>query len=125
MSRRPVSVDSPWRRGLAACGAVFCALALALSAYAAHGLEGDPQARLQGAVVWLFLHGLALALFAPSHQSWLERGVLFAWLLGSVLFCGSLILSVLAGAPTVLAPFGGSLLIGAWLVQAVAAWRRQ
>jgi uncharacterized membrane protein YgdD (TMEM256/DUF423 family) len=125
MSRRPASVDSAWRRGLAACGAVFCALALALSAYAAHGLEGDPQIRLQGAVIWLFLHGLALALFAPRHQSWLERGVLLAWLLGGVLFCGSLILSVLAGAPTVLAPFGGSLLIGAWLVQAVAAWRRQ
>jgi uncharacterized membrane protein YgdD (TMEM256/DUF423 family) len=41
-----------------------------------------------------------------------------------LLFCGSLILAVLAGTATGAAPFGGVLLILAWLLQGLAALRR-
>jgi uncharacterized membrane protein YgdD (TMEM256/DUF423 family) len=44
--------------------------------------------------------------------------------LGALVFSGSLAGKVLWGWPTTLAPFGGSLLIAAWLALAMALLRR-
>ena len=112
------------RRGFAATGALCCSLAIALAAYAAHGLEATVAARLQLPLGWLLLHGFALAVFAPRQRNAWELAALIGWSGGLLLFCGSLICAVLFGTSTRLAPAGGVLLIVAWLVQALAALRR-
>lgn len=112
------------RLGFEAAGALFCALAVALGAYAAHGLDAAARGRIEPALLYLFLHGLALTLLASRQSSRWELAALSAWLLGSVLFCGSVIGAVMASTPTVLAPFGGSLLILGWLLHAIAALKR-
>ena len=112
------------REWLAAVAAVLAAASVALLAYASHGSEGEAQARLQTAAVFGFGHGVAIAALAPRSGRRLARLALFALLAGVVLFSGSLVLNVFAQVPTALAPFGGGLLIGGWLLWAVDAVRR-
>jgi uncharacterized membrane protein YgdD (TMEM256/DUF423 family) len=112
------------RSWLAANGAVCAAAAVALAAYAAHGVEGAAQARLQLAAVFAFGHGLALAVLAPAATRTLDRLALWLLYLGVLLFSGSLVSSVLAHWPATLAPVGGTLLIVGWLVYAVDSLRR-
>ena len=111
-------------RWLAANGALYAAAAVALSAYASHAVQGHAQARLQTAAIFAFGHGLALALLAPTTRHRLGRCALLALSLGVLLFCGSLVSSVLAQWPTTLAPLGGMLLIGGWLLLAIDLLRR-
>lgn len=112
------------RRGLAAAGALLCAVGVALSAYAAHGLDPDARTRIAPALLFLLLHGFALAVFAPRQRGRIEWAALWCWLLGSLLFSGSLVLAVLVATPTAPAPFGGLLLILGWLLQGLASLRR-
>lgn len=111
-------------RVLAASGALCCALAAALAAYAAHGAAGDAQLRLAQSALFLFAHGLALAALAPRAQRRLARIALTLLLAGAALFSGSLAFAVFFGASTALAPFGGMLLIAGWLLYAADALRR-
>ncbi|KAA2286367.1 DUF423 domain-containing protein [Arenimonas fontis] len=109
------------RRVLAAGGAVACAVAVGLSAWASHGLSGD-AARLVGlAAAFAFAHGLALALLAPRER------LIGPWMLaaGLLLFAGSLLGKALAGWPGTLAPAGGVLLMAGWLVIAFGVFRRR
>ena len=108
-----------------ALAALLAAGAVAMGAFAAHGLAADRRAadlvetaaRLQ---MWHALALLALAalrLAAPLAQ-------LF-WLAGTVLFCGALYALGL-GAPgwiAMAAPLGGAAFIAGWLALAGAAWR--
>ena len=121
----PAVPGSPSRTGraLAASGAVLAAVAVALAAYAAHGVEAAAQSRLQTAAAFAFGHGLALAALSPQARSRFARGALAALLAGTLLFCGGVAATALAGAGGGLAPFGGTLLIAAWLAYAVAAFR--
>jgi uncharacterized membrane protein YgdD (TMEM256/DUF423 family) len=123
---RPASVaeHAGWRRLVAAAGALCCAAAIGLGAYAAHGLESVERQRIEPALLYLLVHGLALAVFAPRRREWCADAALLAWALGMLLFCGSLILAVLAGTSTRLAPAGGMLLILGWLLQTASALRR-
>jgi uncharacterized membrane protein YgdD (TMEM256/DUF423 family) len=57
------------RRGFAAAGALCAALAIALGAYAAHGLPEGVAARLQLPLAYLLLHGVALAVLAPRPRA--------------------------------------------------------
>ena len=111
------------RSWLAFNGALCAAAAVALAAYAAHGTEGEAQSRLQLAAVFAFGHGLALAVLAPAMTHRLGRFALSLLYLGVLLFCGSLVLNVLAQWPTTLAPLGGTLLIGGWLLYAADSLR--
>lgn len=113
------------RRTAAAIGAVFCACAVGLGAWSAHAAPELARARLDTAVLYLFLHGMALALFALRQQGILSALSLACWLTGCVLFCGSLVAAALWNAPTALAPFGGMAFMLGWLVQAVVALRRK
>lgn len=115
------------RRGFAAAGAACAALGVAFAAIGAHALHGDAvaAARLNLAASFLLWHGLALLLLAPRQRTRIEAVVLYALLCGTLLFCGSLAMAALAGWPSTLAPGGGSLLIGAWLLQGVAALHRR
>ena len=105
-------------------GGVLAALAIGLSAYAAHGID-DAHARsnLQTACLYAFGHGVALAALGPWAAGRLARMALAVLLLGVLLFCGSLAGGALAGWPTRLAPTGGSLMMLGWLLWAAAAWR--
>lgn len=107
-----------------AIGAWLCALAVALSAYAAHGANGLGQSRLQTAAMFAFGHGLALAALAPRATTRGMRAGLCALLVGVLLFSGSLAAEVFFGLRPRLAPFGGTLLIAGWLWLGAMAWRR-
>lgn len=98
------SAQSRGRAWIAALGALLAALGVALSAYAAHGLDAAARARIEPAWLFLFLHGVVLCVFAPRQTTRWELAALIAWLLGTVLFCGSLIGAVLANLPTTLVP---------------------
>ena len=111
-------------RPLAAAGAVLCAVAVALSAYAAHAAAGPDQSRLQTAALFAFGHGLALAAFAPRAASRGMRAALFTLLAGVLLFSGSLVAEALFGLRPRLAPFGGTLLIAGWLLFGAMLWKR-
>lgn len=115
------SSASPAPRALGAAGSVLAGLSVALAAYAAHGAEGAAQGRLLQAAAFAFGHGLALAALAPLAPAGLARVSLAAMLAGVLLFSGSLAAGALLGWPTTLAPAGGMLMIGGWLVH---GWRR-
>ncbi len=126
MTATSTSASTTHRRAwLAASGAVIAAAAIALAAYASHGVHGVDQARLQTAAVFAFGNGLALAALAPSTTRTLGQLALLALLLGLLSFSGSLTGSVLARWPTTLAPTGGLLMIGGWLALAVDFIRRE
>lgn len=111
--------------GLAAAGAVLAALAIALSAYAAHGVA-DAHARgaVQTAGLYAFAHGAVLLVLGGAPARRLRRLAMAGLLLGTLLFAGSVAGGALLGWPTRLAPFGGSLLMASWLLLAVDAVRR-
>lgn len=119
----PTPDATPVRRSpLAACGALCAALAVALAAYAAHAAVGG-QARLQLAAAVLFGHGVALAALGRDSTGPWRRIALVALLVGSVTFATSLVLHVLAGIAPRLAPAGGMLMIGGWLLLAASSFR--
>ncbi len=111
------------RRWLGAIGSMLASVAVALAAYAAHGADGEAQARLTQAAAFAFGHGLALAALAPLVQRRSGLVALLAMLLGVLLFSGSVAGAALWGLPTTLAPFGGMLMIGGWLLHGRERWR--
>lgn len=116
--------NHPWTsRLLAAAGALLAALAVALSAYAAHATDGDARSGLQTAAAFAFGHGVALAILGRQAMRRLGRVALVGLLLGTLLFSGAIVLSRLAGLQIGTAPFGGALLMLAWLLYAIDALR--
>ncbi len=111
-------------RALTAAGAALAAAGVALSAYAAHGADGEAMARLQMAALFGFGHGVALAALAPQATRPLSRLALAAMLLGVLTFSGSMVMAHFLATPTLLIPYGGSLMILAWLLFATTALRR-
>lgn len=115
-------------------GALSGLVAVALSAWAAHGLvlaEADHR-RVQSALSMQGWHALALlaaGLLAERFPAggWGARlahlaGGCFA--LGTLGFCGAVWWLVLRGTPLGVAPQGGMLLMLGWLLLALAAARR-
>lgn len=106
-------------------------LAVALSAYAAHGLAGRPDAAraavgnaldMQG---WHALALLAVGLLAERRAGWVVHGAGGAFAAGMVLFCGAVWWGALLGVSLgPVAPIGGSLLMLGWLLLAVGALRK-
>lgn len=102
------------RDSLAAIGALLCAAAVALAAYASHAAVPGQAQRLDMAAAFAFAHGLALLL--PVGRTWLARGARLCWLAGVAGFCGGLLHAAFAGGGAPTAPVGGSLLILGWLL---------
>lgn len=106
------------------------ALAVALAAYAAHGLAGDADARqlAERAAQFQLLH--ALALLAADRLARegrrLAHGAAALFLAGIVLFSGSLTLKAFGAALPVpmVTPAGGIAFILGWVVLALAGLRR-
>ncbi|WP_441815064.1 DUF423 domain-containing protein [Lysobacter sp. TAF61] len=111
-------------RLLTACGAVLAAVSVALSAYAAHAVDPAAQHRLYAAALFAFGHGIAVAVLASQLRRRLAVVAVAILLLGTLLFSGSLAAAAVFGTRTVLAPFGGTLMILAWLLYAADALRR-
>ncbi|MDH5824096.1 DUF423 domain-containing protein [Luteimonas sp. RD2P54] len=121
MSRVHAASRSP----LAAAGAAAAAMAVGLSAWAAHGLEGADQVRMQTAALYAFGHGVALAALAPRRRGRAGSAALALLLAGVSLFCGSLAGAVLFRWPTPAAPLGGMLMIAGWLLLAADFLRQR
>lgn len=111
-------------RWLAVLGAVYAAAGIALSAYAAHSGIGGDASRLQTAALFAFGHGVALAALAHVPGNRCALVGMWAIAAGVVLFAGSLVARVALHWPATIAPLGGMLLIGGWLVFAIGQWRR-
>lgn len=105
------------------------ALAVALGAYGAHGLEGDEVLRGQFDTanryhMWHTLALLGAGLLSPRSVRWSQAaGALFV--LGMVLFSGTLYVATITGnwMFTFLAPWGGAALMAGWLALVGAAFR--
>lgn len=121
---QPVLPSRSHRSWFAVNGALCAAAAVALAAYAAHGVDDVARSRLDTAAIFAFGHGVALAVLAPSAISRLARIALLLLYLGVLLFSGSLVFNALAGWPSSLAPFGGMLLVAGWVAWAIDAMRQ-
>ncbi|WP_092407323.1 DUF423 domain-containing protein [Dokdonella immobilis] len=115
------------RRQAGVSGSVFGALAVALGAFAAHALKDTLDAHSlalwRTAVEYQFVHALALigvALASKDPPSLAGRFAGSAFLVGVVLFSGSLYALALGGprALGLLAPIGGAALIAGWIALA-------
>jgi uncharacterized membrane protein YgdD (TMEM256/DUF423 family) len=109
---------SAFTRFFSVFGALSCGLSVALGAYASHVAQAQDARRLALAALFAFGHGLAL-IVSGARTSRLAIGSMSCLALGIILFSGSLAAAVFLGMPTVLAPFGGSLLMLGWGILAV------
>jgi uncharacterized membrane protein YgdD (TMEM256/DUF423 family) len=107
---------------LAGCGAV------AMAAFAAHGVRDDANAAhiVASGVQMQGWHALALVgtgLWAPKGGRLADAAGL-AFAVGLLLFCGAVYSHGIAGVSWgILAPTGGTLLMIGWLLLAASAWR--
>jgi uncharacterized membrane protein YgdD (TMEM256/DUF423 family) len=113
-------------------GAVAAFLAVALGAFAGHGLKArvtpDMLAVFETGARYQMYHALALFAAAWGWSRWRARafsaaGVLFA--AGIVLFSGSLYLLAMTGARAfgMITPLGGMAFLAGWSCLAVGAFR--
>ena len=114
---------SRWLRVLASFGALACAAAVGLGAYASHGASGEAQVRLGLAALFAFGHGLALLALSPRGRRKFTVAALSLLAAGLCLFSGSLVAAVFLGTVTTLAPAGGLLLIAGWVMLAIDVLR--
>ena len=112
-------------RLLAAAGALLAAASVAMAAYAAHAAEGIDASRLHSASLFAFGHGIALATLAARRPRTLRTLALSILFLGTLLFSGSLVAEVWFGLRPRLAPLGGMLLVGAWLLLGAAMLKKE
>ncbi len=101
--------------------------AVAMSAFAAHGLGAlEPKAlhMVESAVQMQGWHALALlgtGIWAPRGGRWADAAG-FAFTAGMVLFCGAVYALALRGAAVgAIAPAGGTLLMIGWALLGVSA----
>ena len=112
-------------------GAVSAGLAVALGAFAAHGLRSriSPEAiqTFETGARYHMYHALALLAVAWAATRWPGAAVTAAgWLFvaGTLVFSGSLYLLAVTGVRVLgaITPFGGLAFILGWLALAWAAW---
>jgi len=115
-----------------ATAAIMLALAVAIGAFGAHGLQGRLDAYSMGvyekAVFYHFIHALgmlAVPLLVRAGLISATAGNWTGWLLlaGIALFSGSLYLLAITGVRALgaVTPFGGASFIAAWVTLAVCA----
>jgi uncharacterized membrane protein YgdD (TMEM256/DUF423 family) len=106
-----------------ALAAMLGLLAVALGAYGAHGLHKAAEYHLmwEKAVLYHLVHSVVLVAVAREFRRYWLSFIVFV--LGIVLFSGSIYFYVLVGSPEVLraTPVGGTLFLLAWASLAVGA----
>lgn len=109
-------------------GALSGCVAVGLSAWAAHGLDAAQAALAASALTMQGWHALALlatGLLAERRRGALPHVAGAGFALGTLAFCGAVWWRALAGTSLgSVAPLGGTVLMLAWLVLALAAARR-
>jgi uncharacterized membrane protein YgdD (TMEM256/DUF423 family) len=125
-----------------ALGSFFAGLAVATGSFGAHGLQKMvPVERLtawEKAVRYQMYHAFALFFVAWAITQWWDQAKTLkaaGWffMLGTVLFCGSLYTLVFTGTLTVkgisflvyLTPAGGAAYVIGWFLLMKAAWKAQ
>ena len=119
-------------RWVLSAGAGFALLAVVLGAFAAHGLKAvlDAQqlALFETASRYQMYHALALLVVGgmltnPQFSRLLLKLAALAFILGIILFSGSLYLLALVGVSWLgtITPLGGIVLLSGWLVMMIAA----
>ena len=115
-----------------AIGAVSAAIAVAAGAFGAHGLKArlapEMLAVWETAARYQTVHALALLAVAQAAHAWRSRWVAaagWAFVLGTLLFSGSLYALALSGVRGLgaITPLGGVAFIAGWLCLAAAAAR--
>jgi uncharacterized membrane protein YgdD (TMEM256/DUF423 family) len=120
-------------RYAAVIGAISGFLAVALGAFAAHGLKNqlppDMLTIFKTATDYQMFHALALILVGflstQSPGKYIKLSLL-AFILGSLLFCGSLYILAF-GFPKIIGiitPIGGSMFLFGWLCLSIHLWPR-
>ncbi|MCL1041934.1 MULTISPECIES: DUF423 domain-containing protein [Shewanella] len=122
------------RKGFLLLAALSGFLAVALGAFGAHGLKQVTTPEMLDifnlGVEYQFYHTFALIAVAFSGH-WLKSRLIdwagYLFLLGIVLFSGSLYLYVLVGSKWTgpVTPMGGVCFLVGWLFIAVAVWRNR
>lgn len=111
-------------------GAALGFLAVAAGAFGAHALRSqvtpDRLAVFETAVRYQMYHAIGLFICAwLTAQGWrLAPRAGWLFVLGVVLFSGSLYLLVLTGVTAfgIITPLGGAAFLGGWLLLAICAW---
>ena len=115
-----------------AAGSILAFLAVALGAFAAHGLKGrltpDMLNIFEVGVRYHMYHSLALLAVAWASSRWPDAGASTAgwfFLAGIVIFSGSLYILTIAGMRWLgaITPIGGVAFLIGWLFLAWAVWR--
>lgn len=113
-------------------GSIAGLLAVALGAFGAHALrgvfQGDMEATYQTAVRYHLIHALALLATAWAVTQWQSSLIPiagYAFLVGLVLFSGSLYALSLTGFRFLgaITPFGGVAFIAGWALLAIGAYQ--
>jgi uncharacterized membrane protein YgdD (TMEM256/DUF423 family) len=119
-------------RGFLMLAAFFGFTGVALGAFAAHGLKDrlstEYLAIFHTGVMYQLVHTLALlavALLAVQIPGRLMTWAGISFVVGIVLFSGSLYLLTLTGVTRlgIITPFGGLAFLVGWLLLGMAAWR--
>lgn len=116
-----------------AIAGIFGLAGVVLGAFGAHGLSArglspDQIASWQTAVQYLLIHAVALLALGIgirlTESAWFEWSAV-AWMIGVILFCGSIFTLVLGGPRWFgpVTPIGGVALITGWLMVIVGALR--
>jgi uncharacterized membrane protein YgdD (TMEM256/DUF423 family) len=119
-------------RWVLSAGAGFALLAVVLGAFAAHGLkavlDAHQLALFETASRYQMYHALALLVVGvmltnPQFSRSLLKIAAFAFILGIILFSGSLYLLALVGVSWLgaITPLGGIAFLSGWLLMMVAA----
>ncbi len=122
---------APRYRMLGGALALSGAVAVALGAYAAHGMAARADEAAVAAVntavryqMWHTLALLALLVWQRFEPTINLRPVMALWILGVAAFSGSLYAMALGGFGVgLVTPLGGLALIAGWLTLGVTAWR--
>jgi len=111
-----------------AVAAILLALAVAIGAFGAHGLRGrlDEYSMnvYERAVLYHFIHALGLLIVSALPRP--STAACWLFLIGIVLFSGSLYILAITGIKTLgaVTPFGGVSFIAAWILLAISALRK-
>jgi uncharacterized membrane protein YgdD (TMEM256/DUF423 family) len=120
-------------RTLFIAGSISALIAVAAGAFGAHGLKErispDLLAVFEVGARYQMYHALALLATAWAYAQWhnsLTSRAGWSFILGTILFSGSLYLMSLTGMKWLgaITPLGGLLFLVGWLLLAVGAWKR-
>ena len=114
-------------------GSFLCLMAVVIGAFGAHALSdllvaNDRVETFELANRYQFYHGLGLMLISVAriNTGRISRFCNAFMFAGTLVFCGSLYLLCLTNASWLgaITPIGGLLLVVAWIMALIGAWRR-